>query len=474
MGPVITVPFFGTQAQDGAVALVEAATGRQLTYSALADRVLECSVPWAGRPRSLAFCLLSPEIDPVARYLGCLAGGHAVAVVDPATPTTALAGLVERYRPEILTGPVADIGRLAGYPGYRPAADGVLLRYDHPPLSLEPPHPDLALLLSTSGSTGSPKLVRLSSNAVRSNALSIASYLDLGPQERAVTSLPLFYTYGLSVLHSHLASGASVVLTTESVLRPGFWSVLDANRVTSFAGVPYTYQMLQRLAFEPRQHSSLRTLTQAGGRLGPELVEWFASRMGPPPQRRFIVMYGQTEATARMSWLPHERLADKLGSVGTAIPGGRFEAEGSEASPGEVHYRGPNVMMGYACDRQDLALGDLLHGVLATGDLGYLDADGFLFLTGRRSRFAKVYGTRVSLDDVEDLVRPAVACAATSRGDRIVLYCEGSGADQPNLRLDLAQRLGLHSSAIDVHWLPELPRRASGKIDYALVGTTVA
>ncbi|RYI97112.1 MAG: AMP-dependent synthetase, partial [Actinomycetales bacterium] len=211
-------------------------------------------------------------------------------------------------------------------------------------------HPDLRLLLSTSGSTGSPKLVRLSRENLTSNAHAIADYLDLHGDDRAITSLPLHYCYGLSVLHSHLVRGAGVVLTDLSVVDECFWDLCRRARVTTLSGVPYTFELLHRSGFAEREPGSLRRVTQAGGRLRPEAVREYADTCATRGID-FFVMYGQTEATARMAYLPPALAAAHPDAAGIAIPGGHLRIDSVPDQPadvGEVVYSGPNVMLGYA------------------------------------------------------------------------------------------------------------------------------
>ncbi|MEV4011259.1 AMP-binding protein [Nonomuraea angiospora] len=391
------------------------------------------------RPGPL-FCGMRNNLTSVLRYLAAWRSGRPVALLDPDLPPGALAELVARFRPAALV-------------GFTHAADG-----SPPPRRDVPePHPDLAVLLATSGSTGNPKLVRLSRQAVLANATAIATALAIVPDEIAPTSLPLHYSYGLSVLNSHLLAGATVMLTEAGLLERSFWTHLDAHRCTSLAAVPYQYEMLRRLRYDRSEHPALATLTQAGGRLGQDLVQEFAGQAD-----RFFVMYGQTEATARISVLPPDRLADRPGSAGLAIPGGRLTVD-----EGEVVYHGPNVMMGYAETAADLARGDDLGGVLRTGDLGRLDSDGFLYLTGRLKRIAKIFGVRVNLDDVERLLRGSVPVAATSGDDRVTVWAEGlDAAGRAGLARKLGAELRVHWSGFDVRAVDSLPLLATGKVDY--------
>ncbi|MEU0567750.1 AMP-binding protein [Nonomuraea sp. NPDC005983] len=419
--------------------LVVAGESGGLSGDELARRIEVAALEMAKLPPGPVFCGMRSNLASVLRYLAAWHGRRPVALLDPELSAGALTDLVSRFRPVALF-------------GFDQAADGPPPRCDS-----GDPHPDLAVLLATSGSTGNPKLVRLARQAVVANATSIAAALAIGPHDVAPTSLPLYYSYGLSVLNSHLAAGATVVLTEAGLLERPFWHQLDQHGCTSLAGVPYQYEMLRRLRFDPREHASLTTLTQAGGRLRPEVAAEFSLMA-----ERFYLMYGQTEATARITVLPPERLPERPHSVGLPIPGGRLAID-----DGEVVYHGPNVMMGYAETAADLARGDDLGGVLRTGDLGVLDGDGFLYLTGRVRRIAKVFGVRVNLDDVERLLRGCGPVAATSGDDRVTIWAESLDAES---RTSLARRLGaelrLHWSGFDVRAIDELPLLATGKIDY--------
>jgi acyl-CoA synthetase (AMP-forming)/AMP-acid ligase II len=451
--------------------LVDAATGAALGGPALAAAISTAAQALAAEPAGTVFSLLPTEVDPIVRYVGTLLAGRPVAPLDADLHEGVLRDFVARYGPGLVTG-VPGAGEPP--PGYEAAESGPLgARWRRGAAPAVAPHPDLAVLLTTSGSTGSPKLVRLSSAAVLANAESIAQALGIGPDEVAVTTLPLFYSYGLSVLHSHLLRGATVVLERTGLVARDFWTAVASHGVTSMAAVPYQYEMLRRLRFDPAKHPTLRTLTQAGGRLRPELIADFHRRMASVGGR-FFVMYGQTEAAPRMTTLPSDRLPDKLGSVGPAIPGGVLRVrtdDGTEtAEPGvtgEIVYRGPNVMMGYAEGAADLARGDELNGVLVTGDLGHLDEDGYLVLTGRVKRMGKIFGVRVNLDEVERMLTDRGPLAAVPGDDRIHVFAEGADDDLcAKVRAELADRLSTHSSGIEVRGIETLPLLPSGKVDY--------
>lgn len=335
-------------------------------------------------------------------------------------------------------------------------------------------HPNLAVLLSTSGSTGAAKLVKLTLTNLQANTTSIMRYLKLDSTERPITTLPIHYSYGLSVLNSHLATGATVLLTPEPVTSRKFWDFFRENEASSFAGVPTIYSMLRQLRFERMLLPSLRTMTQAGGQLAPDLVRWFGE-LAMSRGQRFFIMYGQTEATARMSYVPCDNLLKKIGSIGVPIPDGRIELIANDGSliseagvAGELRYSGPNVMMGYAESQGDLAATDVQDGVLLTGDLGMRDEDGYFYLLGRLKRFIKVFGNRIGLDEMELQLRAkGFDVAVTGRDDLLVVATRGSQSDLDALRAGIPTWYRLHHSAIRVMSVAIFPLSSSGKIQYA-------
>ena len=331
---------------------------------------------------------------------------------------------------------------------------------------------DTALLLATSGSTGVPKFVRLSRSALAANARSIRNDLGIVSTDVAITSLPISYSFGLSVLHSHLIAGAQVILSDQSIGEAGFWETFAKYRCTSFSGVPYTYQMLKQLRFRPQTYPHLRMMTQAGGKLGPDLVSHFWA-LCETAGAQFRVMYGQTEATARMAIASHEDVGRFPASAGKAISGSFFEIVGPDGRPsppfeeGEVVFRGESVMLGYAQSHSDLSRADEFGGRLPTGDIGFLDDEGRLYLTGRAKRIAKVFGIRVSLDEVEMLLSESGSIVATSVGESLCLVVEGDVEISDQELLDqVVSNLGVNPRGVFIVRVDQFPRFDSGKIDY--------
>jgi acyl-coenzyme A synthetase/AMP-(fatty) acid ligase len=455
-------------------ALYDAAADRTWSYANLPTAMSPIQDALASPRKALVFLFCRNDAATVFAYLSAVEMGHAVALLDERLADEFKTHLIELYEPEFVVSSAAAADPPVGdgvYEWYSPT--GGELRVGRRTPASSAIHPNLALLLSTSGSTGTPKFVRLTRANVESNAHSIREALGITAEERPVTSLPIHYSYGLSVLNSHLAAGAEVVISDQGLTAPDFWSAFRTKRCTSWAGVPYSYQILRRLDIDRLDIPSLHTLTQAGGKLHVDLVAHFHDKIAARGGRMFV-MYGQTEATARISILPWSLLPEKLGSAGLALPGGKLRVwtgDALTAEPnvtGEVVYSGPNVMMGYATCRADLALGDQLQGDLYTGDTGYLDAGGFLYLTGRRKRDAKVFGLRLNMDEIEDMIRVHGPTAVVSVAEKLIIYCEhGDTAQFATYAKDLSQKLRLHAGAFQFRRIEQLPLNANGKVDYA-------
>ena len=424
------------------------ADGVGLSYDELARRADEVAER-LGTTRRLVVLQARNDLGSLLGYLGALRGGHPVLVVDGDNPAHTQR-LVDAYDPDVI---VTGEGAACAVDARR---RGTVHRL----------HPELAMVLSTSGSTGSPKLVRLSQRNLDANAEAIAAYLELADDDRAITSLPMHYCYGLSVINSHLAARASLVVTDRSVVDRCFWDSFTAAGATNFAGVPYTFELLDRVGFGSMRLPTLRHVTQAGGRLAPERVKRFAT-LGQRDGWRFFVMYGQTEATARMAYLPPERALTHPDCIGVPVPGGSFDivpVDGVDAD-GELVYRGPNVMMGYAHEPADLSLGPTVD-VLHTGDLARRTPEGLYRVVGRRSRFVKLFGLRIDLDQVEEALRNVgVEAACVGDDDRILVAFEADG-DHELVRATIRDRVGLPASVV-VPVAAAVPRLANGKPDYA-------
>ena len=444
-----------------------------LSYGELADLVGESERVLRYDGKALVLCAGDRDLPTLLAYLGALRLGHAVAFLPASNE------ILSAYQPEfVVPAPGREFG-LAGL-GYRPAAElaGTMVFRR---ISGEPAgeiYMDTALLLATSGSTGSPKTVRLSCSGLADNTAAVIRALGITAAECAPTTLPITHAYGLSVLNTHLLAGAGIVLGDRSPLSLAAWDHLLRSGATSFAAVPTTYAAFGPAHVNLLDRSKIRTMTQSGARLGDDLTMRLAQMMDRR-DGRFFVMYGQTEATSRIARLDPADLPRRLGSVGTAVPGGTISIRPAPAHaravPGEgaVHYRGPGVMLGYATSRADLCRGAEVD-LLDTGDLGYL-RDGYLYLTGRTKRIVKVLGVRTSLDDLERMVEQPGHPAAVVCGTDDVVHLAGAGdaAVHEQQRRQLAESLGVPSRHVVFIPVGHLPRTPGGKIDYLKLATVI-
>lgn len=444
--------------------------GNSLTYSDLSEqsKVLFNQI----NNRCLVFVLCSNAIGSVLGYVSFINNRIVPVLLNCHLDRELLNNLLDNYNPSFIWMPsemteeFSDMENVYSSWGYNLLKTNYDKEY-----SL---NDDLCLMLTTSGSTGSPKFVRQSYKNVRSNAESIVEYLDLDESERPITTLPMNYTYGLSIINSHLLVGATLLVTDKGLMQKEFWAFFKEQEATSFGGVPYTYEMLDRLRFLRMELPSLRYMTQAGGKLIPELHKKFAE-YAEQNNKRFIVMYGQCEATARMGYLPAEKSLEKCGSMGIAIPGGKFhliDENGYEINEafvtGELVYEGDNVTLGYAEKGEDLILGDERNGILQTGDMAQFDDDGFYYIVGRKKRFLKIYGNRVNLDEIDRLLKAKfdnLDVSSAGVDDHMYIFITDYKYKESVTKF-VSEKTGLNQVAFKAIVIDEIPKNDAGKILY--------
>lgn len=440
-----------------------------LTYGQLAEEVDRFAVNYKG---GFVFTLCENLLGSFMGYVACMSKKIPQVLLDGSKDLELVQRLIGVYQPEYIWIPTARVSEIAGKTIYNYQEYSLQEMTYSGQLADRSINPDLLLCLTTSGSTGSPKLVRLSERNLKSNAESIVDYLHITENERPVTTLPMYYSFGMSVINSHLIKGATILLTDKTVMQREFWAFTKGQNATSIAGVPYTYEMLRRLRFFRMDLPELKTMIQAGGKLNAAYVKEyvdFAEQSG----KQFIVMYGQTEAAPRMSYLPFDKAVEKNASIGIAIPGGRLcvmDADGkvimNPEVEGELVYKGENVCLGYAEGREDLLKGDENHGELHTGDIARFDADGFFYITGRMKRFVKVWGNRINLDATEQLVKAITPnCACSGVDDLITVFVTEEGLEE-KIKTLLVVKTGFNPRAFVVKVIDEIPVKPSGKIDY--------
>lgn len=447
---------------DKQPALIED-SGDSVTYKELQGISNQLGNILSDNRKRLLFVMAQNNIESIMGYIAALNSNTAVLLIDVGIDKELFDNLANTYRPDFIWGPEYKVGEGDyKYKNYSLVKNDIDRDFNI--------NEELALLLSTSGSTGSPKLVRLSYKNLQANAKSIAEYLELDKSERPITTLPLSYTYGLSIINSHFEVGAPVLLSDNSVMQKSFWNFFKSEKATSIAGVPYTYKMLDRLNIYEMKLPTLRYMTQAGGKLNAELAEKLAF-FADENQLKFYIMYGQTEATARMSYLSPEYSLEKYKSIGNAIPGGKFMVVDEDSSKiekpytkGELVYRGKNVMMGYAYKESDLGKGDQLGNKLETGDIAYFDEEGFYYIAGRKKRFIKVFGKRVNLDQIESHLKGQGYNVACGGKDNLILIAACD--DVEGIKELLRKKYQFHPSVIKVIEVDEIIRNESGKIMY--------
>ena len=442
--------------------------GDTISYGKLKKLINSFSIYF--KERSIVFLIGSNNVSSLVCYFAALESGVVPLLLSENINDEQLNDLIDIYSPKYIFSKKTFSNSI--YSLRAKVEEGHLfLRNKALDISI---HKDLALLLTTSGSTGSPKLVKLTKENIKSNAESISEYLKIGYDDRAITSLPFNYSYGLSVINSHLFSGGSIVLSSSSMMEEKFWKSINEYSVTSIAGVPYNYEMMLRLGIDNLDIPTIKKMTQAGGKLDYQK----AKKVNDSLQLKgidFYTMYGQTEATARISYLPCGNLDKKPNSIGIPIPGGRLWLENEEGLKisnskivGEMIYEGLNVSMGYAESKEDLSIGDVNKGILKTGDLAYFDEEGYYFIEGRNNRFVKVFGNRISLDSLEKLVTTkGFDSVATGVDDKIVIYViEEPNLSVAELRKEISESIGINMVAIKVTPIDDFPRLDSGKINY--------
>ncbi len=413
------------------------------------------SCSFAADKKELIFLYLDNSIESVSIFFSALKSPHALVMLSLDLAENFKIELEKNYSPSF----ICDKKRtqINGYS----KNDSFFERENKKTTSI---HPSIKILLSTSGTTGSPKFVKLSDENLLSNAHSIAAYLPIQATDVTPLNLPIYYSYGLSVLTSNSLKGGKIVCGNTDVLNRTFWNNLEKFGYTSIAGVPFVYEMLDRIGFRKKDYPSLKYFTQAGGKLQNSLVKKFADYA---EQQRilFFVMYGQTEATARMSYLPPEKLHEKIESIGIPIPGGKLFLNRENS---ELCYEGPNIFGGYVTNPDDLETFEQ-RTVLYTGDLASEDKDGYFYITGRLKRFVKLFGNRINLDEIESLLTAkfGIACKCVGVNDKkLVVVSDRLRGEENEIRNYLTEELKIHPSVIVIKEVEEIPLTLNGKVNY--------
>lgn len=417
-------------------ALIE--NGKYISYQDLISIAEKISKKMHNK-KNLVFLLGKNNFETLVAYISFIFQGHAIALIDYRINNIFLKKLIKAYKPNYIYCERNKFNFESSYNSTFKFKTYILYKKKK---FLDPIiNKKLMLLISTSGSTGSPKLVKQSYTNVESNIKSIVKYLNIKKEDVTITTLPISYVYGLSVINTHLSAGATVVLTNKSMVEKDFWKMIEKYNVNNFSGVPYNYTLIDKFKkFDLPK--SIKYTTQAGGKMNHLFINKIIN-LYKQNKTKFIQMYGAAEATSRMSYLKWSDAPKKIGSIGKPIPGGKFyliNEKGKKIKKknklGELVYLGKNVAMGYAKNIDDLALPDLNNGILKTGDLAYVDKDGFYYVKGRKNRYIKLFGTRVSLSELENILQEKGnnVLMKDAGENKINVYCESLSKFEKNIK----------------------------------------
>ena len=441
-----------------------------ITFAELVNKTVELKSIMPER--SLIFLIADNKIGSVINYIASIRNNCVVILVDHRTNVENIKNLIKSYKPSLIAAPNSWIQKKYQdeYKFLRKIYDYSLYKTIYS--QSKNIHKDLSILLSTSGSMGIPKFVKLSKKNLKSNTDSIIKYLSITSKEKSITNMPTNYSYMLSIINSFIESGASIFVSKNSILQKDFWKEYANEKITSFSGVPYTFEMLIKLGLENLFSPYLKTLTQAGGKLDINSTKKIIS-FCKNKNIKFISMYGQTEASPRMTYLKWKDTSKKIGSIGKAIPNTKIWLENDNKKRinlpnkiGELVFKGKNVFMGYSKNLEDLKKSDEKKGILKTGDLGYFDKDKFFFITGRKNRIIKIFGNRLNLDDVEEKMKQMqyeIACKEIN--EKFYIFFEKKFSID-NVLKNLVLITGQNKAAFNCVHLKNLPRTSSGKINY--------
>ncbi len=428
---------------------------RSMTYLQLQAKVTERARIWrqhSGCDRPLVLMKITNTIESVVNYIVCLQARFPCVLLNGDARAKVIEDTIRQFEPNLYVSEEQSESL---------SCKTIILAEE------------LALMLPTSGSTGGQKYVALSYKNLHANTQSILSYLPIEQSDITLGSLPFSYSYGLSVLHTHLAVGACIRLTDQTVMDKGFWQVLENESISSINGVPSWYEMLLRLRLDKKPLPALRYLTQAGGKLSESMVVRLAN-YAEQHDKQLYIMYGQTEATARIAYLAPEKVLVKPRSIGQPISGGKLrlidvnqKVVTSPGECGELIYQGNNVMLGYVTSAKDMQAFNRIQE-LKTGDIGYFDQDGDFYITGRIKRMIKLFGERCSLDDAEQQLNSLTFDVRCVGIDNKIAVCTCSD-DEQAIRQSTQQILNVPPAAVLVHRCKQWPLLENGKIDYRML-----
>ena len=424
------------------------------------------------KKRSLIFILADNSVESVAGYIAFIRSNCVVMLIDSKTQINEFNILFKKYMPDFLWCNKNNLLKFQkNFLSLTHKMGNFHLLENKKKIKFTMDE-NLMLLISTSGSLGSPKCVKLSYKNILNNSLAIVDYLKIENSDRTITTLPMNYSYGLSIINTHLYSGASIILNNKTLIDKLFWKLFYNYKANNFNGVPYTFEILQKIGLQKIFNINVKYITQAGGKMNEKYIKEITKQC-IKNNIKFYIMYGQTEASPRMSYLEMNRSPNKVGSIGRPISGGKFWIENDKGKKinkinetGELIYSGDNIFMGYSNDFKDLNKKDENYNKLCTGDLVKKDKEGFYFLVGRKKRFIKLYGDRISLDYIENKLKlKNYSTACIGKDDQLIIINERK-RDMKVKKDLIAKIINIIPSRFNLKEINNLPKNKSGKILY--------
>ena len=414
--------------------------------------------------KNIVFFFIDNSKESISFYHQLIKSENVPIILEPNLDKKSIKTLIEKYKPnyilsikslDFLNEEFLNLKKFTKY-----------LLYEEKKKNNHNPHKDLCLLMSTSGTTGSPKFVKISYQNLEVNTKSICKFLKIQSNQTTITTLQPNYTYGLSIINTHLYRGAKIILNNNSFFEKNFWEKCKKFKVNSFGGVTFMYEILEKLKFEKMHLPHLKYLTHAGGKLNSSLHEYII-KMCIKKNIKFISMYGQTEATSRISYLPWKFSKSKISSIGKAIPGGTLFIKGKK-DKGEICYNGKNIMIRYANDYKDLTKKKTIK-TLYTGDYGHKDKDNFFYIEGRKDRYIKLFGHRINLDDIDYYLKDNGFITATIfKDNKFTIFYKGD-CNINEIEKKITNKLKITKKYILIKKIKNIPVSSSGKIRFSIL-----
>ena len=411
--------------------------------------------------KKIFFLFIENSKESILFYFQLIKENHVPILLSPDLDDKSITVLLNKYKPNYILS-LKKINKLKNLYSEIKQFNKYIL-YEECRKKLHDVHKDLCLLMSTSGTTGSPKFVKISYDNLHHNTNSICRFLKVKNTDTTITTLQPNYTYGLSIINTHINKGARIILNNDSLIQKNFWEKCNKFKVNSFGGVSFMYEMLQKLRFEKISTTNLKYITHAGGKLNKTLHKYILN-VCDIKSLKFISMYGQTEATSRISYLPWKYSNTKISSIGKAIPGGKLFIKNNK-NKGEICYRGKNIMIGYAKDYNDLKKKEIIK-TLYTGDYGRKDKDNFFYIDGRKDRFIKFYGHRINLDEIDQYLKDNNFFTVTIfKNDKFIIYFENN-YNIDEIKKKIIDKLKITKKFIQIKKIKSIPTTVSGKVKF--------